>query len=118
MSKLTPKTKKALRTRRHTRIRAKVSGTAARPRLALFRSNRFVYAQLIDDERGVTLASASSMDIKGKTMTEDAKAVGERIAKAGLEKGIKAVVFDRGGFTYSARVKALADAAREGGLNF
>lgn len=118
MSKLTPKTKNALRERRHRRIRARVSGTAERPRLAIFRSNKFVYAQLIDDERGVTLASASSKDVKGKPMTEDAKIVGERIAKAASEKGVKKAVFDRGGFTYSARVKALADAARAGGLEF
>ncbi len=93
-------------------------GTADRPRLAVFRSNRFVYAQLIDDDKGVTLAFASSKDVKGKTMREDAKIVGERIAKAALGVGVKKVVFDRGGFTYSARVKALADAAREGGLQF
>ena len=118
MSKLTPKTKTALRERRHRRIRARVSGTMERPRLAIFRSNRFVYAQLIDDDKGVTLAAASSKDIKDKTMTEDAKIVGERIAKAAKEKGVTKVVFDRGGFTYSARVKALADAARAGGLEF
>ncbi|MDO8523920.1 MAG: 50S ribosomal protein L18 [bacterium] len=118
MSKLTPKTKQELRARRHRRIRARVKGTAERPRLAVFRSNRFVYAQLIDDEKGATLAAASSKDVKGKTMTEDAKIVGERIAKAALGAGVKKVVFDRGGFTYSARVKALADAAREGGLQF
>lgn len=118
MSRLTPKTKSDLRARRHRRIRARVRGTAERPRLAVFLSNRFVYAQLIDDEKGATLASASSKDMKGKPMTEDAKAVGERIAKTAVEKGISKAVFDRGGFTYSARVRALADAAREGGLKF
>jgi len=118
MSRLTPKTKKDLRARRHRRIRSRVSGTAACPRLAVFFSNKFVYAQLVDDENGVTLGSASSKDVQGKAMTEDAKIVGERIAKAALEKGIAKVVFDRGGFTYSARVKALADAARAGGLKF
>lgn len=118
MSKLTPKTKTALRDRRHRRIRGRVAGTAERPRLALFRSNKFVYVQLIDDDKGITLASASSKDIKGKTMTEDAKIVGERIAKSAKEKGVTKVVFDRGGFTYSARIQALADAAREGGLEF
>ncbi len=118
MSKLTPQTKTGLRARRHRRIRARVKGSAERPRLAVFLSNRFVYAQLIDDDKGVTLASASSKDVKGKPMTEDAKVVGERIAKAGLTAGVKKVVFDRGGFTYSARVKALADAAREAGLEF
>jgi large subunit ribosomal protein L18 len=118
MSKLTPKTKTDLRARRHRRIRGRISGTAERPRLAMFRSNKFVYAQIIDDDKGMTLASASSRDIKGKTMTEDAKIVGERIAKAARQKGVTKVVFDRGGFTYSARVKALADAAREAGLEF
>jgi large subunit ribosomal protein L18 len=118
MSKLTPTTKKGLRKRRHARIRAKVQGTAERPRLAIFLSNRYVYAQLIDDDKGVTLASATSKDVKDKSMTEDAKVVGERIAKAAKEKGLSKAVFDRAGFTYSARVKALADAAREGGLQF
>lgn len=118
MSRLTPKTKNALRERRHRRIRARVSGTAERPRLAIFRSNKFVYAQLIDDEKGTTLASASSRDVKGKAMIEDAKIVGERIARAGVEKGVKKVVFDRGGFTYSARIRVLAEAARAAGLEF
>ena len=118
MSRLTPKTKAALRDRRHRRIRARVKGTADRPRLSIFRSNKFVYAQIIDDEKNVTLANADSKDIKGKTMIEDAKAVGERIAKAGTAKGVTKVVFDRRGFTYSARIKALADAARAGGLKF
>jgi large subunit ribosomal protein L18 len=118
MSKLTPKTKSELRARRHRRIRSRVRGTAERPRLAIFLSNKFVYAQLINDEKGLTLASASSKDVKGKPMTEDAKAVGERIAKAAVGKGVTKVVFDRGGFTYSARVRALADAARAGGLQF
>ena len=118
MSRLTPKTKQALRARRHRRIRASVKGTAARPRLAVFRSNRFVYAQVINDDEGKTLASASSKDIKGKTMVEDAKIVGERIAQAAKAAGVTKVVFDRGGFTFSSRIKALADAAREGGLQF
>lgn len=114
MSKLTPKTKADLRTRRHARIRAKVAGTAERPRLAIFLSNTAVYAQVIDDDKGVTLASASK---KAKN-TLTAKEVGEKVAKAAKEKGITKVVFDRGGFGYSARVKALADAAREAGLEF
>lgn len=118
MSKLTPKTKKDLRVRRHARIRARIHGTEERPRLSIFLSNRYLYAQVIDDERGVTLASASSKDVKGKTMTEAAKIVGERVAKAAVEKGVTKAVFDRGGFAYSARVKALADAARAGGLEF
>lgn len=118
MSKLTPTSKKSLRHRRHRRIRAKVAGTALCPRLAVFRSNKYLYAQLIDDDAGRTLASASSLDIKGKTMTEGAKTVGERIAKAGVAKGIKKVVFDRGGFTFTGRIQALAEAARQGGLEF
>ncbi len=118
MSKLTPKSKADLRARRHRRIRARVIGTAERPRLAIFRSNKYVYAQLIDDTAGTTLAHATSMDIKKKTMIEDATIVGERIAKAGVAKGITKVVFDRGGFTFTGRVKALADSAKENGLSF
>jgi len=118
MSKLTPKTKTALRARRHRRGRARVSGTDKKPRLAVFRSNRFLYVQLIDDERGATLASASSQNMQGKSMMEAAKIVGENIAKKALEKGVTAVVFDRGGFTYTGRIKVLADSARAGGLTF
>ncbi|MES2014588.1 MAG: 50S ribosomal protein L18 [Patescibacteria group bacterium] len=118
MSKLTPKTKSALRERRHRRIRAKVKGTASCPRLAIFRSNKYLYAQVIDDDSASTLASASSMDVKGKTMMEDAKIVGERVAAAAVAKGIKKVVFDRAGFTFTGRVRALAEAARAGGLEF
>ncbi len=118
MSKLTPKTKKDLRLRRHRRIRAHAEGTAARPRLAVFRSNRYLYAQLIDDERGATLASASSQDVVGKTMMEDATIVGERIAEAASGKGITEVVFDRGGFAFTGRIRALAEAARKAGLKF
>jgi large subunit ribosomal protein L18 len=107
------------RLRRHARVRTKISGTAERPRLDVFRSSRHIYAQIIDDEAGVTLASASTMD---KDFTEyggnidAAKAVGEKIAKVALEKGITEVVFDRGGYIYHGRVKALAEGAREGGL--
>ncbi len=118
MSKLTPKSATDKRARRHRRIRARVKGTATHPRLAVFRSNKYLYAQVIDDSTAQTLVSASSRDIKGKTMMEDAGIVGERIAKAAIEKGLKAVVFDRGGFTYAGRIKALADAARKGGLKF
>ena len=118
MSKLTPKTKTDLRARRHRRIRARVFGTKARPRLAVFRSNRFLYAQIIDDESAATLASASSQSVKGKSMMEAAKHVGEMIAKAATAKGVGAVIFDRGGFTYTGRIKALADSAREHGLTF
>ena len=111
--------KKTKRVRRHSRIRATVSGTSDRPRLAVFRSNKFIYAQLIDDENGVTLASASDMGAKEtKTKIEHAKDVGLELVKKGKEKKIEAVVFDRGGFNYIGRVKALADAVREGGLKF
>lgn len=118
MSKLTPKTKQELRTRRHRRIRAHVVGTAERPRLSVFRSNRFLYAQVIDDEKSVTLAAASSRGMAGKPMAEQAKSVGEHVAAAATKKGVKKVVFDRGGFTYAGVVRILADAAREGGLTF
>ena len=107
------------RLRRHARVRRKISGTAARPRLNVFRSSKHIYAQIIDDVTGTTLASASTMD---KDFTsyggniEAAKAVGELVAKRAIEKGIKEVVFDRGGYIYHGRVKELADAAREGGL--
>ncbi len=107
------------RLRRHARVRTKISGTAARPRLNVFRSSKHIYAQIIDDIAGVTLASASTMD---KDFTgnggniEAAKAVGNKIAKVALEKGITTVVFDRGGYIYHGRVKALAEGAREGGL--
>ncbi len=106
------------RTRRHNRIRAKVAGTAEKPRLAVFRSNRFISAQLIDDATGTTLASAADLKAKKGTKTERAKEVGAELAKAAIAKNIKAVVFDRGGFLYAGRVKALADGAREGGLEF
>jgi large subunit ribosomal protein L18 len=104
-----------------TRIRRRVQGTAERPRLAIFRSLNHIYAQLIDDERGATLASASSVekDLRGSTggNIEAARRVGRAIAERALAKGIEQVVFDRGGFRYHGRVKALADAAREAGLN-
>ncbi len=106
------------RTRRHRRIRAKVKGTAERPRLAFFKSNRYVYAQVIDDVRGATLAAASSLGAKGKTMAEQAKTVGEAVAKAALAQKVGKVVFDRGGFSYGGKVKAFADAARAAGLDF
>lgn len=118
MSKLTPKTKTDLRARRHRRIRARVSGTTEKPRLSVFRSNRFLYAQIIDDERETTLASASSRGMKDTRMMDAAKKVGEKIAKDATSKGITAVVFDRGGFTYTGIIRALADAARENGLAF
>lgn len=106
------------RTRRHARIRSRVSGTALKPRLAVFRSNRFVYAQLINDETGNTLASADSREVKGANGTERATAVGETIAESAKKAGITTVVFDRGGFKYIGAVAALAEGARKGGLQF
>ena len=112
---------KAARVRRHQRVRKNISGTAERPRLNVYRSLNHIYAQIIDDTKGFTLVSASSMD-KDFTANggniEGAKAVGNAIAKKALEKGIKAVVFDRGGYIYHGRVAALAEGAREGGLEF
>lgn len=102
---------------RHNRIRAKVSGTAERPRLAVYKSNKFVYAQLIDDVRGVTLAASDSRTAKGTT-SEGAVVVGTTIAEKAKAAGITTVVFDRGGFRYQGIVAALADAARAGGLAF
>lgn len=107
------------RLRRHARVRTKISGTAERPRLNVFRSSKHIYAQIIDDIAGVTLCAASTMDKDFTSYggnTEAAKAVGEKIAKIALEKGITEVVFDRGGYIYHGRVKALAEGAREGGL--
>ncbi len=118
MSKLTPKTNAGLRARRHARVRARVSGTPARPRLTVFRSNKALYVQLIDDTTATTLASATSQGMTGKTMTEQATMVGTMIAEAAQAKNITAVVFDRGGFTYAGRIKALAEAARAKGLTF
>jgi large subunit ribosomal protein L18 len=109
--------KKEARKRVRFSIRKKVSGTSERPRLAVFRSNKEIYAQLIDDVSNVTLTSASSADSKG-TKTEQASAVGKLIADNALKAGISSVVFDRGGFLYHGRVKALAESAREGGLKF
>ena len=119
---ITKKNKNAIRKKRHSRVRTKVSGTAARPRLNVYRSNKHIYAQLIDDVNGVTIASASTAD-KGfnaeATATADAAAlVGEAIAKKATEKDVQSVVFDRGGYLFHGRVKALADAARENGLEF
>ena len=118
-----PDSKKA-RLNRHRRVRGKVSGTAQRPRLCVYRSLSNISAQVIDDVKGVTLASASSVDKELKTKLshggniEAAKVVGEALAKRALKAGVKDCVFDRGGFLYHGRVEALADAAREAGLNF
>ncbi len=115
------KDRAAVRRAVHTRIRKKVRGSAERPRLAIFRSVNHIYAQVIDDDNGVTLASASTTekDLRGATggNVEAARRVGQAIAERLKEKGITSVVFDRGGFRYHGRVKALADAAREAGLN-
>ena len=110
------KTKRTARLRRHTRVRKKISGSAERPRLAVFRSNRHIYAQLIDDVQERTLAAASDREVSGATKSEAAKAVGELLAERAKQAGIERVVFDRGGRLYHGRVAALADAAREKGL--
>ena len=113
--------KKANRQRRHLRVRKKVFGTPERPRLSVYRSEKNIYAQIIDDVNAVTLVSASSLDkdfsAKGGNK-EGAKLVGEMIAKKALDKGVNEVVFDRGGYIYHGRVQQLADAARESGLKF
>ena len=112
------------RQRRHARVRKKISGTAETPRLNVYRSLNHIYVQLINDVKGVTLCSASTMEkdvkaeIKDMTKTEAAKAVGKRAAEKALANGIKEVVFDRGGYLYTGRVQAVADGAREAGLNF
>ena len=103
---------------RHRRVRKKVRGAPERPRLAVFRSNKHIYAQVIDDEAGRTLVSARSAEADGGTKSEVAAAVGTTVAKRALQGGVKSVVFDRGGYKYHGRVKALADAARKEGLNF
>ena len=101
-----------------TRIRGKVAGTAERPRMSVFRSNKGIYVQLIDDLSGRTLAAASSKGLEGGTKTEVSAKVGKEIAKLAQEKGIVSVVFDRNGYLFHGRVKSLADAAREAGLKF
>ena len=112
--------RKAERARRHARVRAKVSGTAECPRLNVFRSNTQIFAQIIDDVKGVTLASSSSVELKIKNggNVEGAKLVGKDIAEKAKKLKIKNVVFDRGGYLYHGRVQALAEAARENGLEF
>ncbi len=111
-----PKSKRLGRLRRHTRVRKKVSGASERPRLAVFRSNRHIYAQLIDDVAATTVVAASDAEVKGDSPTERAKAVGELIASRAKEAGIERAVFDRGGRQYHGRVAAVAEGAREGGL--
>ena len=118
------KSRMIARNRRHARVRKRVIGTEERPRMNVFRSLSKIYVQIIDDNAGFTLASASSIDhelqvnMKGLNKTEQARLVGTAIAERSRAKGIENVVFDRGGYRYSGRVKALADAAREGGLEF
>ena len=110
------------RKRRHLRVRKKVRGTAARPRLAVFRSTKHIYAQVIDDVAGRTIASASTMEsdarVGGTGTVDAAKSVGERVAARAKDAGVDTVVFDRGGFKYHGRVAAVADGARSGGLEF
>jgi large subunit ribosomal protein L18 len=108
------------RKRRHRRVRGRVQGSAARPRLCVFRSSKGIYAQVIDDDAGVTLASASTLTLDGASGSKSEKAaeVGKLVAQRAREAGIARVVFDRGGYLYHGRVKALADGAREGGLEF
>lgn len=108
------------RLRRHRRIRGRVTGTAERPRLAVFRSNRGIFAQLVDDDRGCTLAAAGWLQLEGfsGTKTEQAAEVGKQLAVSAKAAGLTACVFDRGGYLYHGRVKALAEGAREGGLVF
>ena len=113
-----------VRLRKHVRVRKKISGTAAKPRLAVFRSARHIYAQVIDDVAGSTLVAASTLDeaLKGREGNQGnkdaARAVGKLVAEKALDKGIRQVVFDRGGYLYHGRVKELADGAREAGLQF
>jgi large subunit ribosomal protein L18 len=117
---VTTLTKHQARLRRHRRVRGKVSGTAERPRLVVFRSNRGIFAQLVDDEAGHTLAAAgwTSLDTRTGSKSEQASAVGKALAEAARSAGIERCVFDRGGYLYHGRVKALAEGAREGGLEF
>ena len=117
-------TRSAARKRRHARVRARLFGTAQIPRLSVFRSLKHVYAQIIDDVAGNTLVSASTLDadireqIAGLSKTEQAKVVGKRLAEKAVSKGVTQVVFDRSGYLYHGRIRALADASREGGLEF
>ncbi len=110
--------------RRKKRVRKKIRGTSERPRLCVYRSLKHIYAQIIDDEKGITLAASSTLDrelrdkIKGMKKVDQAREVGKLVAARALEKGIKKIVFDRNGFLYHGRVKALAEGAREGGLEF
>lgn len=106
------------RHRNHRKLRSKISGTGESPRLAVFKSNTAVYAQLIDDEKGVTVAQATSKGMKGKGQLEKSKEIGKSLAEKALALGVKKVVFDRGGFQYTGKIAAVAEGAREGGLKF
>jgi large subunit ribosomal protein L18 len=118
------KSRSVARSRRHSRVRKNLTGSVQRPRLNVFRSLSGIYAQVIDDQAGRTLASASTVDrdlrekVKGLKKSEQAKLIGKTVAERAKDKGIESVVFDRGGYRYSGRIKALADGAREGGLQF
>ena len=115
------KSRAVARKRRHSRVRKRVHGTSNRPRMAVFRSNKYIYAQVIDDDAGTTMAAASSLekDLRGKSLTvETAGEVGKLLAERAKDAGVGAVVFDRGGFPFHGRIKALAEAAREAGLEF
>lgn len=118
------KSREAMRRQRHTRVRRKVSGSTEQPRMNVFRSLSEIYVQIIDDLKGVTIVSASTIDeelraqMKGLNKTQQARLVGLTVAERAKTKGVKGVVFDRGGYSYIGRVKALADGAREGGLEF
>ncbi|WP_170005926.1 50S ribosomal protein L18 [Bacillus fonticola] len=119
---ITKPSKNSVRKKRHVRVRSKLTGTSQRPRLNVFRSNKHIYAQIIDDASGVTLASASTVEkdfgTEGTGNVDAATKVGQLVAKRAQENGVTTVVFDRGGYLYHGRVKALADAARENGLQF
>jgi large subunit ribosomal protein L18 len=117
---MTVQSKPVKRLRRRRRVRAKVHGTAERPRLSVFRSNRGMFAQLVDDDSGRTLAAAqwTEADVRGLGRDEQAKKVGELLAQRAKEAGVETCIFDRGGYQYHGRVKALAEGAREGGLSF
>src|ERR1700677_1511716 len=115
---ITQNKRNGIRQRIHNRIREKLSGTGERPRLNVYRSLNHIYAQVIDDQSGQTLVSASSIKLKTGGNVAAAKKIGKAVAEAAVKQGIKKVVFDRGGFLYHGRIKALAEAAREGGLEF
>jgi large subunit ribosomal protein L18 len=110
--------KQAIFARRKARVRAKIHGSAERPRLAVFKSHKYIYAQIIDDDKGHTLVAADSRNVKGKTPVDKARQVGIDLAKKAVTAKVKQVVFDRGGYLYAGKIKMVAEAAREGGLKF